>query len=266
MKKSKLVIIKIGGSVITDKKNNRKVIKKDVLQRIMKEISDAKKMDNFSLIIVHGVGPFGHKIAKKFDLKNGYQDESQIKAVVDLYLNLKKLNLAIIRQLKKVQIKALTFDQGSAWQMANGRIVDCNLSIIKKYLQLGLTPVLHGDLLVDNGQQFGILSGDQIVYFLAQKLGAELVIIGTDVDGIFSCNPKVQKDAKLLSHINRNNLNTISLTGSIATDVTDGMRGKVNELILLSDFKIKSKIINLTKNNVLKKTLLGHNNFGTTIK
>lgn len=266
MKKNNLVILKIGGSVITDKKNNRKTINQKVLERIIKEIAQAKNKKNFSLIIIHGVGTFGHKIAKKFDLQNGYKNKSQIRAISNLCLDLKKLNIEILKHLKKEGINAVTFEQSSAWKMTNGRLCNCNLLIINKYLKLNLTPVLYGDILIDKKLKFSILSGDQIIYHLAKKLKADKVIIGTDVDGIFNRNPKINTDAKLVKLVNKNNFNKLSLSCSTAIDVTGGMRGKVNELINLSEFKIKSKIINLTKPNVLKCTLLGKNHFGTTIE
>ena len=131
---------------------------------------------------------------------------------------------------------------------------------------MNLTPVLYGDILIDNKLKFSILSGDQIIYYLAKKLNADKVVMGTDIDGVFDCDPKINKNAKLIKLVNKNNFNKLSLSGSTAIDVTDGMKGKVNELMNLSKFKITSKIINLAKPNILKYTLLGKNHFGTTIK
>ncbi len=266
IEKNNLVILKIGGSVITDKKNNKKTINQKVIKRITKEIAQAKNKRNFSLIIIHGVGTFGHKIAKNFDLQNGYKNKSQIRAISSLCLDLKRLNIEILKHLKKESVNAVTFEQSSAWKMTNGRLCNCNLSIINQYLKLNLTPVLYGDILIDNKLKFSILSGDQIIYYLAKKLNADKVVMGTDIDGVFDCDPKINKNAKLIRLVNKNNFNKLSLSGSTAIDVTDGMKGKVNELMNLSKFKITSKIINLAKPNILKYTLLGKNHFGTTIK
>ena len=266
MEKNNLVILKIGGSVITDRKNNKKIINKKNLKRIIKEIAYAKGKNGLSLIIVHGAGTFGHKIAKSFDLENGYQNESQIKALSDLHLDLKKLNLEVLRHLKREGINAITFKQSSAWQMTERRLLNCDLSIVKKYLQLKLTPILYGDILIDRKQRFSILSGDQIIYYLAKKLKTNKVIIGTDVDGVFDRDPKINASAKLIKLVNKNNIHKLSLSDSETTDVTNGMKGKVNELMNLSEFQIKSKIINLTKPNILKYTLSGQDHFGTTIE
>ncbi|NOQ68237.1 hypothetical protein GQ568_02245, partial [Patescibacteria group bacterium] len=227
MGKNNLVILKIGGSVITDKKNNKKTIDQKVLKRIIKEIAQAKSKKDFSLIIIHGVGTFGHKIAKKFDLQNGYKDRSQIRAISSLCLDLKKLNIEILKHLKRANINAIAFEQSSAWEMTNGRLYNCNLSIINKHLELNLTPILYGDILIDKKLKFSILSGDQIIYYLAKKLNADKVVMGTDIDGVFDCDPKINKNAKLVKLVNKNNFNKLSISGSTAIDVTDGMRGKV---------------------------------------
>ena len=264
--KKDLVILKIGGSVITDKKRNRKIINKKKLERIIKEIACAKNKNNFSLIIVHGAGPFGHKIAKSFDLKNGYKNKSQIKAISDLSLDLKKLNIEILRCLKKENIFSITFEQSSVWKMTNKRLCDCDLSIINEYLQLNLTPILYGDILIDSKLGFSILSGDQIVYYLAKKLHAERVLIGTDLDGIFESDPKINKNARLIKKVDSNNIKSLSLGRSLSTDITNGMKGKVDELIRLAKFGIESEIINISKPNILKRSLNGQKGLGTIIK
>ena len=263
--KKNLVILKIGGSVITDKKHNRKIINKKRLERIIKEIAYAKNKNNFSLIIVHGAGSFGHKIVKSFDLKDGYKDRSQIKAISRLSLDLKKLNIEILKHLKKENIDSITFDQSSAWKMTNKRLHNCDLSIINKYLQLNLTPVLYGDVLIDDKLRFSILSGDQIIYYLAKKLYAKKVLIGTDLDGIFESDPKINKNARLIKKVDSNNIKDLSLGQSLSTDVTDGMKGKVDELIRLAKVGIESEIVNISKPNILKKSLSGKRGLGTII-
>ncbi|MCK4891612.1 MAG: isopentenyl phosphate kinase family protein [Candidatus Pacebacteria bacterium] len=266
MKKNNLIILKIGGSVITDKEHNRKRINKKNLRRIAKEIAQAKNKNGFSLIIVHGAGTFGHKIAKKFNLHQGYKNNLQIKAISDLCLDLKKLNIEVIKYLKKEGIEAITFKQSSAWQLSNGRLENYNLEIIRNYLSLNLTPVLFGDILVDKKLKFSILSGDQIIYRLAKKLTVNKVIVGTDIDGIFNCNPKTNKRAKLIKKVNGKNINNFLIENSTSIDVTRGMNGKVCELINLAKSGTESEIINITKSNILKKALLGQNGLGTIIK
>ncbi len=264
--KKQLVVLKLGGSVITHKAQNLKKINQKNLDRLCAEIAEAKKKRKFSIVIVCGVGPFGHIIAKKFKLNEGFKNKSQIKPISDVHLDLLFLNIAVIKTLKKYGLNAAPLSPSSAWKLTNGEMKNCDLGVIKEFISLGLIPVLHGDLLMDAASGFGILSGDQIVYYLAKNLKADKVIIGTDTDGIFSSDPKTNKGAELIKEIDKNTAKNLKIEKSQAIDVTGGMKGKVDELLNLAKYKIESRIINISKPDILKKTLNGDKNFGTRIK
>ena len=58
------VILKLGGSVITDKGADEGVVREADLLRIAKEVSEFRG----KMIVVHGAGSFGHTHAKKYGL------------------------------------------------------------------------------------------------------------------------------------------------------------------------------------------------------
>lgn len=261
-----LIILKIGGSVITEKKNNAKKIKRKVLERLAKEIAGAKKKKNFSLIIIHGVGAFGHVAAKEFKLDQGYKNRSQINAIAETYTDLKKLDLEVIKIFKKTGLSIAPFQPSCAWTLNNKRLEDINVDIIKKYLDLDLVPILHGDILMDNKIKFSILSGDQMIYRLAKELKADRVIMGTDVDGVFDSNPKINKKATLYTVINKHIAKNIKINETDVIDVTGGMGGKINELLRLAEAGIKSEIINIAKEKNLERSLTNQKNIKTVIE
>ena len=49
------------------------------------------------------------------------------------------------------------------------------------------TPVLYGDAVLDDKLGFTVLSGDQLVAYLAIKYKASKIVIGADTDGLFDC-------------------------------------------------------------------------------
>jgi len=57
-----LIILKLGGSIITKKESKEPLVDHDNLNRISKEIASSSFE---GLIIVHGAGSFGHPFAKK---------------------------------------------------------------------------------------------------------------------------------------------------------------------------------------------------------
>ena len=82
-----MIILKIGGSVITNKAQEN-TFKKGIMDRLSKEIKTSGK----KIMIVHGAGSFGHITAKKYGLQNGFQDTKQIKGFSLTHLSVQKLN------------------------------------------------------------------------------------------------------------------------------------------------------------------------------
>jgi len=109
-----------------------------------------------------------------------------------------------------------------------------------------------------------VLSGDQIIKFLAENLHAKRVILATDVDGIYNKNPKKYSDAHLIETVS--SLEQMETGEETNTDVTGGMGGKVSELLELLELKIESEIINANTEGNIRKALNGENVTGTRIK
>ncbi len=55
-----MMLIKLGGSVITDKSQYRR-FDKDAVSRLCREIAESGKQ----AVVVHGAGSFGHIVAKR---------------------------------------------------------------------------------------------------------------------------------------------------------------------------------------------------------
>jgi isopentenyl phosphate kinase len=78
-------------------------------------------------------------------------------------------------------------------------------------------------------------------------MGAEKIIEVSDVEGIFTANPKINKNARLIPEINRKNYQDIQkcLSGSTAADVTGGMKQKYLELLDAAKTGIICQIVDL---------------------
>ena len=133
---------------------------------------------------------------------------------------------------------------------------------------MGFMPVLFGDVVFDTKLGFTILSGDQLVAYLAIKLAAEKIVIGVDTDGLFEADPKVTPTAKPYVHLNLEELKRVQskLGKAQGTDVTGGMAGKVAELIPAVEKGIKVQIVNGTRNLRIYRALVGERIEGTIIE
>jgi isopentenyl phosphate kinase len=261
---AKPTVLKLGGSVITNK-NKPATANLKAIERLADEISRAK---NSSLILVHGGGSFGHPLAKQYKLTEGYNNPSQVTGFSETHRAMTKLNGLVMEALISHNINAVVVQPSSGVITKSGRIQNMELKPIKRMLKMGLLPVLYGDAVLDSEKGFAILSGDQLVSSLATNFGASRIVIGGDVDGIYTTDPKVSSSAKLVRRITLEDLRTQKheIRGSNATDVTGGMLGKIQELVPAIEQNIQILIVNATKPLRVYKALRGEKTRGTIIE
>ncbi|MEM3571510.1 MAG: isopentenyl phosphate kinase [Candidatus Bathyarchaeia archaeon] len=249
-----LLIIKLGGSVITNKLKKFKA-KISQINKICKMISDL----NERMILIHGGGSFAHPIAKKYKLNLGYENKNQLIGYSEIKVKLMELSEIILKALKKNNLPSILFFPSSFIIAKNGRIFKMDLEPLKMLLELEITPLLSGDIVPDYEKGFSIISGDQIAVELALRLKAEKVIFGCDVDGIFTKDPKKNKNAEIIPIIKPSMFKDIVKMINISScmDVTYGMLGKLKESIRLAENGIEAAILNLNNPNNLKSFIEG---------
>jgi len=257
-------ILKIGGSVITDK-NGELAARTEEINRLSEEIQKAAVQD---LIIVHGGGSFGHPSAERFAIKGGFKEDSQKAGFSETHHVMTVLNGLFMDSLIWHDVPAVSITPSSCIVTENGRIKSFFDEPLKTLLKMGIAPVLYGDAVMDSKLGFTILSGDQLAAFLAVSYGAKRVIMGVDVDGLFDGDPKVEKRAKLLQRLNLGELKALQgkLGKPTACDVTGGMFGKMFELLPAVEGGIPVTIINASKPGNILKCLRSEPVEGTQIR
>lgn len=262
-----MIILKLGGSVITKKDSKEPSINYDNLGRIAEEIADSS---TDKLIIVHGAGSYGHPFAKEYEIGNKIENEQDFNrkklgfCITQSWV--KKLNTIVCDTFRENGVLAISIQPSSFIITKNKRIHSCDLDLVEKYLKYGFVPVIYGDVVpdLDESIKICVLSGDQIVKYFAENLKAERVILGSDVDGIYTKDPKKYEDAELMDTVT--SFEDLNAEGSLNVDVTGGMNGKLSELIQLAEIGIESEIINACKEGLIKKALNHQKGIGTLIK
>jgi Predicted archaeal kinase len=247
------VILKLGGSVITDKNADEGVVREAELLRIAKEVSEFQG----KLIIVHGAGSFGHTYAKKYGLDKGFDPEGAIIT----HESVKKLASTVVSALNHFGVRAVAVHPMCCTVCRNRRIESMYLDNIKLMIEKGFIPVLHGDVVMDLELGACVLSGDQIVPYLAKELGITRLGLGSAENGV------LDKDGKTVPEISPEKFENFKhyIRGSESTDVTGGMLGKVQELLELSKKScITSYIFNAGKKDNVYRFLNGES-IGTKI-
>jgi len=251
------VVIKIGGSVISDK---RKVfsLRIENLRRIISEISSYKG----PLILIHGGGSFGHPLAKIYRLNEGYSDPNQLLGVWETHKAMRVLSDKVLGILQDEGFKVIPFEPISLFYVEDGIVLSSFLNPIKKALQLGFTPILFGDVVFDQKKGFSILSGDTIAKHLALEFNARMVVMCSDVDGVFIKRGDDEgSKVELIREINERNvrevLDYLSKSHVEGLDVTGGIFNKVKEMWDVASNGIEVFLVNALVEGRLRDLLLG---------
>jgi isopentenyl phosphate kinase len=257
-------VLKIGGSVITDK-NGELAAKTDEINRIAEEIQKANAQD---LVLVHGGGSFGHPYAQRYGLKEGFKEESQKMGFSETHHVMTVLNGLVMDALVWHGVQAISITPSSCLITENGRIKDFADVPLKRYLNMGFMPVLYGDAVLDTKLGFTILSGDQLISYLASKFHAKRIVVGVDVDGVCESDPKTDSRSRLLENLTVQELKKLQtkLAKPTSSDVTGGMLGKITELVSAVEQGIHVTVVNATKPNLVYRALKGDPVEGTTIR
>lgn len=250
-----MIIVKAGGSAITDKAREF-TPRLQVIERLADQLSCSKEQ----VVLVHGGGSYGHPLAKEYKLHKGFNCKSQLEGVSQTRYSMTELNQLILSVLIQKRIPAVAVQPSACFVCERKRISLSFLDPLKKMLELQCVPVLYGDVVFDLKMGFSILSGDQIVSYLAETFSPKKVIFGLNVDGLYTKDPKYE-DAELVEDVTFSGLKFIS--GEETGDVTKGMKGKLLEIGRMEGIEVN--LINLTKEGVLLKALQG-NVVGTRIR
>jgi isopentenyl phosphate kinase len=220
-------IVKIGGSLITDKGVYRKFFKKKA-SLVLDKIVDLK-----DVVIVHGGGSFGHYMCKKYGLP-GEASKERVNAMSIVKYDMENLNQRIVKMLIERGKYAVGI---SPFFLRNKE--EFNYDIVGDLLNRNITPVLYGDVYMSHNN-IGVLSGDHIMMSLAQKLKPHRAIFLSDVDGVYNKDPKKYHDARLIRDYKSGDLSF----EPIKKDVTGGMELKFKSMVHCRDLGVKTYLIN----------------------
>ncbi|TFF89512.1 MAG: acetylglutamate kinase [Promethearchaeota archaeon] len=228
-KVDKVKIIKLGGSLITDKSSPFS-LKKDIIKKAIHKIINSKE----KIILIHGGGSYGHPIAQEFNIYNGYDPniKNQILGVSKTHQAMNKLNSFIIKEFIERDFPAISIQPSSIFLKEGASIITHSLEIIESLLELNIMPVLYGDIILDKNKSFSIISGDRICLELCKniKYNISKVIFAIDKEGIY-IQGKKDDTPIILSDIGLKDLEDIKLVKfDEKIDVTGGSEGKINEI------------------------------------
>lgn len=229
------VVLKLGGSVITDK-SGECAIDHARLHEVAEELGAHRET---ALVLVHGAGSCGHPEARRYRINDGLTREN-VPGVYETHAAVSSLNTAVVDALRDAGVEAIGIHPLDLGLAEDGRLVSFETRHIAEMTEHRIVPVLHGDVVMDRLRGSCIVSGDQLVTRLAAALASRRVGLATDVPGVL-------QNGQVIPRIDRSTAESLDVGGSGNTDVTGGMQGKIAELLALADGGIDSHIFHVSK-------------------
>ncbi len=191
LKNSKIIVIKIGSSLLV---NDNKKIRKKWLLSFAKDIKKLKSKNKKIIIVSSGAIALGckkmniNKMSLKLDKSQAIASIGQIE-LMNLFLEtFSKIRLNIS------QILITLDDTEERRRSINAKRTFENL------FQLDYIPIVNeNDTIATSEIKYG--DNDRLASRVAQITNADTLILLSDVDGLFTKNPKIFKDAKLIKNI-----------------------------------------------------------------
>ncbi len=255
-------VVKLGGSVITNKKaaGSRRGVRArfypGVARRLLKEISDSRQ----EVVLITGAGSFGHVLADRHRLKEGYREDGQWDGYCQVSRDVRRLNLMVLDEALRLGMRPVSIPPSVSVLQAEGKIHYLDEGVFRRYLAQGLVPVTFGDVALDMGQRrFSICGGDDLALHLSQLFRAGRAIFVSDIDGI-----RVGDRGALAREFTAADLGRITPPrGARGRDVTGGIAAKARLALELAASGTEAVILNGRKRGRLLSALRGAEPVGT---
>lgn len=264
--KNELLLIKLGGSLITNK-SRPLTPRLRTIHRLGQEIRSALSIrKNIKIILSHGSGSFGHVPAKEYGTAEGFNNsKGRLGACITNDIAA-QLNRIVIQELISAGLPVAFIPPSSIFISENGKPLKTFIEPILILLDKGIIPVLYGDVIWDTKKGSSIFSGETCLKLVAHELIKRGWRVSRDIQlGIEK--GVLGKKGQVIPHITPVKFTRLhqAISGSTNQDVTGGMWHKVQESLEMAKSGIKTLIASGETKGLTHQAIIGKTVDGTTI-
>ncbi|MBI3738403.1 MAG: uridylate kinase, partial [Chloroflexi bacterium] len=208
------------------------------LTRLASEIQSAlARTSGLSLVLGHGSGSFGHYAVKEHfpsppsplpKLREGRRGEG----FAEVWYRASQLNRYVIEALHEAGVSAISIPASAVVGTSGGSITRWDLTSLKAALEAGIVPVIYGDVVFDNLSGGAVLSTEHLMFYLAHHLPPRRILLAGLEAAVLADFPARRQRVPKVTRANFDSLSE-KIGGSHGTDVTGGMKSKVEEMLVL---------------------------------
>ena len=251
LKNKKRIVVKVGSSTLTHKNTGRiNLLKMEKLVRILTDLHNSGKD---VILVSSGAIAAGRDV---LGLKKRPKETSEKQAC------------AAVGQARLMMIYQRLFNEyhmNTAQVLMTKYTVEDEVSkknainTFAELLKYGVIPVVNeNDTVATDEIDFG--DNDSLSAIVATLTGADLLVLLSDIDGLYTDNPKDNPDAELISDVTELTEEIFSMGKGAGSDVgTGGMATKLNAAKIATDSGADMMIINGEDVTVLSDALEGKN-------
>ncbi len=251
LENKKKLVIKIGSSLLVEEGK----LREKWLKKFTADVADLIK-NNFQITIVSsGAIALGRSVLKVVGKKLLLEEKQAAAAIGQIQLMsfyrdfFKKLNLDV------AQILLTAADCNSRERYLNSK------NTIDTLLKNQVIPIVNENdsVAVD---EIKIGDNDRLAARVAQMISADVMILFSDIDGLYDKNPKTEKNAQLIPEVFTISKEIENMAGGAVSLVgTGGMITKILAAKMLTNSGCDTIIANGTATNALQKLVSGKQNY-----
>jgi len=255
-----VVLVKLGGSIIT-RKNEVEKIRPKLLTRLAREVAEVRDR---RVVLLHGAGSFGHPGAKRFGLARAPSPGSSLvertRGAAIVATEVRRLHLAVLRELVRAGASPASVPFATHARNRAGELVYLDPTPILKALDAGFLPVSFGDVVPDEAWGSSILSADTIALALVPALEPERVVFVSDVEGVLE-GPLGRRRTVVRDVTPKVVASLAPVDG--AMDVTGGIRGKATVILAIAAAGADAGLISGLSDGAVSRAIRGATEYGS---
>jgi isopentenyl phosphate kinase len=239
-----LVFVKIGGSFITYKDVFWSVNYGSLMNTYRILTGVLSRRSDLKILLGNGGGSFAHPVVRFF------MNKGNDLLLTECWRATKTLNNIIVNYLIDHGLRVAGL-QTSALIYCDSNGFHVVVKPIEHLLRIGIIPSIYGDCIIDLVNGVRVLSTEEVFNILADHLPVKRIVLLTDVNGVYTCDPKKCSNAELIRIINRENIDEVlnMLSSNRGSDVTGSIYGKVKYMAEIS-LRHKIPVLIVSGNNV----------------
>jgi len=255
-----LVVVKLGGSLLTRKREVEKLRPK-VLHRLAEELAEVRSAD---LVVLHGAGSFGHPGAARFGLAAApvgpRPGAERLRGAAIVGAEVRRLHLAVLRELVAAGAAPWSIPLSGVARNRGGLLAELDAAPFLRALERGMMPVSFGDVVPDETWGVSILSADTAATELARRLKPTRVVFATDVPGVLEGPPGGRR--AVVPEVTEGLLTQLRPRPG-ATDVTGGIRAKLDAMLAIARTGADAALISGLTDGAVSRAVRGEAVYGS---